>query len=73
MFFYAISTWFRNPDIFDAVIEDGSGQSIKVSIATGFRNIQTLVRKLKAKTSVPHYVEIMACPTGIQPQSSQCF
>lgn len=56
----------RNPDIHEAVLEDDQGKpALKFSIATGFRNIQTLVRKMKTKTSLPHYVEIMACPTGI--------
>ncbi|CAL8111769.1 unnamed protein product [Orchesella dallaii] len=54
----------RNPDITEAALIDSDGKPIKFSIATGFRNIQTLVRKLKAKTTMPHYVEIMACPTG---------
>ena len=55
---------FRNPDIAEASIET-EGKPVKFCIATGFRNIQTLVRKLKAKTTMPHYVEIMACPTGL--------
>lgn len=53
----------RNPDIAEAVLDDGE-KPVKFCIATGFRNIQTLVRKLKARTTMPHYVEIMACPTG---------
>jgi len=53
----------RNPDIAEAVV-DTEDKPVKFCIATGFRNIQTLVRKLKAKTTMPHYVEIMACPTG---------
>jgi len=54
----------RNPDISDAQLEGDNGAVLKFSIATGFRNIQTLVRKLKTKTTMPHYIEIMACPTG---------
>lgn len=48
---------------------DETGKVIlKFGIATGFRNIQTIVRKLKSKAlaaSLPHYIEIMACPTGV--------
>lgn len=54
----------RNPDIAEAALDIGEEKPIKFCVATGFRNIQTLVRKLKAKTTMPHYVEIMACPTG---------
>jgi len=61
----AIMYFSRNPDIHEAVLEDDQGKPVlKFSIATGFRNIQTLVRKMNPKTSLPHYVEIMACPTG---------
>ncbi|CAG7835754.1 unnamed protein product [Allacma fusca] len=60
-------TWIvgRNPDISEAVIPTPTGD-LKFSVATGFRNIQTIVRKLKTKmrANLPHYIEIMACPTG---------
>ena len=58
----------RNPDIWESVISDRDGKPIlRFCIATGFRNIQTIVRKLKTKglaNQLPHYIEIMACPTG---------
>jgi len=58
--------FYRNPDLLEAKLVDETGkQLLKFCIATGFRNIQTLVRKLKLKNStLPHYIEIMACPTG---------
>lgn len=58
--------FYRNPDIFESKI-NVNGKLFKFAIATGFRNIQTLVRKLKTKTlasNLPHFIEIMACPTG---------
>lgn len=33
--------------------------------AYGFRNIQNLVQKLKRGRCPYHYVEVMACPSGI--------
>jgi len=63
----------RNSDIWESVLRDDSGKVVlKFGIATGFRNIQTIVRKLKSKVmaaQLPHYIEIMACPTGTTPNA----
>ena len=57
---------FRNPDISEAIVTTPSAGDLRFSVATGFRNIQTIVRKLKTKlrANLPHYIELMACPTG---------
>ena len=47
--------------------EEGSGTVVlRASLHYGFRNIQTLVTKIKsgASHSLPHFVEVMACPSG---------
>ena len=33
--------------------------------AYGFKNIQTIVRKIKSQKCPYHYIEIMACPKGV--------
>ena len=42
---------------------DGT-DGLRFALAYGFRNIQTLARKLKRGTTPYHYVEVMACPSG---------
>jgi len=39
---------------------------LRASLHYGFRNIQTLVNKIKSGSShsLPHFVEVMACPSG---------
>ena len=47
--------------------QEGSGTVVlRASLHYGFRNIQTLVTKIKAGSShsLPHFVEVMACPSG---------
>lgn len=41
-----------------------TGSVLKFAQAYGFRNIQTLVRKIKRGNSQYDYVEVMACPSG---------
>lgn len=55
----------RNPDFREAVIEKDGKVLLRFAIANGFRNIQNLVQKLKRGKSQYHYVEVMACPSGI--------
>lgn len=38
---------------------------LKFALCYGFRNLQNVVRKLKIGKSDYHYLEIMACPSGI--------
>lgn len=52
------------------------GPVLKFARAYGFRNIQTLVRKIKRGNSQYDYVEVMACPSGClngggQPRSAK--
>lgn len=45
---------------------DESGQALlSCAIAYGFRNIQNLVQKIKRGRSPYHFVEVMACPSGM--------
>ena len=37
---------------------------LRFALTYGFRNIQTLLRKLKPGLSQYDYVEVMACPSG---------
>ncbi len=37
---------------------------LRFAAVYGFRNIQTLVRKIKMKRCEYDYVEVMACPSG---------
>ena len=70
----------RNGDVREIVLEmegpgqrrkgEGEGNSsstvLRASLHYGFRNIQTLVTKINsgASHSLPHFVEVMACPSG---------
>jgi len=37
---------------------------LRFAAVYGFRNIQTLVRKMKSRRCEYDYVEVMACPSG---------
>lgn len=72
----------RNGDVREVALEmkgpgqrrkEGEGEEgeegavvLRVSLHYGFRNIQTLVNKIKSGSShsLPHFVEVMACPSG---------
>lgn len=56
---------FRNPDFREASLEIDGKCVLKFAIANGFRNIQNLVQKLKRGKVQYHFVEVMACPSGI--------
>lgn len=46
-------------------MEDEFGEvQLKFAFVYGFRNIQTLVRKIKTNRCDYDYVEVMACPFG---------
>lgn len=55
----------RNKDFIELTLEDESGSKLlSFAIVNGFRNIQTIVQRIKRKSSHYHYVEVMACPSG---------
>ncbi|KAJ1973116.1 Cytosolic Fe-S cluster assembly factor nar1 [Dimargaris verticillata] len=55
----------RNPDFREVtlMLPDGT-VGLKFAATYGFRNIQTLVRKLKLGRCPYQFVEVMACPSG---------
>ncbi len=55
----------RNDDFKELNLVINGETRLKFAFAYGFRNIQNLVQKLKKKTCDYHYVEIMACPSGM--------
>ncbi|KAF6264183.1 iron hydrogenase [Scenedesmus sp. NREL 46B-D3] len=55
----------RNADMQELQLLGPDGQVLlRFATAYGFRNIQTLVRKIKAGRCEYDYVEVMACPSG---------
>lgn len=56
---------FRNPDFREVSVEFDGKTVLKFAIANGFRNIQNLVQKLKRGKVQYHFVEVMACPSGM--------
>ncbi|RKP13051.1 iron hydrogenase, partial [Piptocephalis cylindrospora] len=54
----------RNADMKEITLEVNGQVLLRFAICYGFRNIQNLVRRIKSKRCVYHYVEVMACPSG---------
>mmetsp|Transcript_14850 Transcript_14850/g.37709 ORF Transcript_14850/g.37709 Transcript_14850/m.37709 type:complete len:497 (+) Transcript_14850:227-1717(+) len=54
----------RNADFKEVVLTVNDQAVLRFATAYGFRNIQTLMRKIKRKQCEYQYVEIMACPSG---------
>ncbi|UYV64500.1 NARFL [Cordylochernes scorpioides] len=54
----------RNKDFLELSLEQNGEIVLNFAIATGFRNIQTIVRNVKQGRCNYHFVEIMACPSG---------
>lgn len=55
----------RNADFKEVVLLNDAGNILlRFACAYGFRNIQTLVRKIKTGRCEYDYVEVMACPGG---------
>ncbi|XP_074594516.1 cytosolic Fe-S cluster assembly factor narfl [Brevipalpus obovatus] len=57
----------RNKDFLEIVVDslsDTSKPPLKFAIVNGFRNIQTLIQRIKRGTFNYDYVEVMACPSG---------
>jgi hypothetical protein len=55
----------RNQDFQEINFELDGQAVLRFALAYGFRNIQNIVQKLKRGKLSYHYVEIMACPSGI--------
>ena len=54
----------RNADFREVSLEIEGHTVLRFAAAYGFRNIQTLVRKIKRQNCEYDYVEVMACPSG---------
>jgi iron only hydrogenase large subunit-like protein len=55
----------RNKDLREVVLTDGDGKTVlRFAQAYGFRNIQSVITKIKRGKCPYHLVEIMACPGG---------
>ncbi|KAJ8544445.1 hypothetical protein ON010_g11822 [Phytophthora cinnamomi] len=54
----------RNPDFREVSLVVEGKEVLKFAIAYGFRNIQSIMTKIRRSKCPYHYVEIMACPSG---------
>ena len=54
----------RNADMKEVSLEVGDDRVLRFAAVYGFRNIQTLMRQMKAGRCPYDYVEVMACPSG---------
>ena len=54
----------RNADFREVSLEVDGAVVLKFALVYGFRNIQNLVRQIKARKCGYHFMEIMACPSG---------
>ena len=54
----------RNADFQEVSLEVEGKPALRFAAAYGFRNIQTLMRKIKRRACEYHFVEVMACPSG---------
>eukprot|EP01134_Creolimax_fragrantissima_P008249 CFRG8249T1 len=54
----------RNKDFQECILEKEGEIVLRGALAYGFRNIQSLVQKVKRGKSVYDYIEVMACPSG---------
>lgn len=57
--------YLRNVDFREVTLEVDGEPVLRFALAYGFRNIQNLVQKVKRGKSPYHYVEVMACPSGM--------
>lgn len=65
----------RNNDFVEVTLdssETGDTRLPKVAIVNGFRNIQTVVQRLKRNVLKYDYIEVMACPSGCINGGAQC-
>ncbi|KAI9999182.1 hypothetical protein PInf_004001 [Phytophthora infestans] len=54
----------RNPDFREVSLVVEGKEVLKFAVAYGFRNIQSIMTKIRRNRCPYHYVEIMACPSG---------
>ncbi len=54
----------RNQDFREVSLEVEGRPVLRFAAVYGFRNIQTLMRKIKSGRCEYHYAEVMACPSG---------
>ncbi|RQM23168.1 hypothetical protein B5M09_010681 [Aphanomyces astaci] len=54
----------RNADFKEVSLNVGGVEVLRFALAYGFRNIQTVLMKVKRHKCPYHFVEIMACPGG---------
>eukprot|EP00042_Codosiga_hollandica_P040818 m.356789 g.356789 ORF g.356789 m.356789 type:complete len:401 (-) comp55958_c1_seq19:293-1495(-) len=54
----------KSADFSETSLEVDGRPVLRFAIANGFKNIQTIVRKIKSNKCNYHYIEIMACPKG---------
>ncbi|BBN09827.1 cytosolic iron-sulfur assembly component 3 [Marchantia polymorpha subsp. ruderalis] len=54
----------RNTDFREVTLEHDGKVVLRFALAYGFRNIQTVVRKIKTGKFEYDFVEVMACPAG---------
>ena len=54
----------RNPDFREVSLVVEGKEVLKFAISYGFRNIQSIMTKIRRNKCPYHYVEIMACPSG---------
>jgi iron only hydrogenase large subunit-like protein len=66
----------RNSDFIELTLRKTGGNESKIvrrfAIVNGFRNIQTVVQRLKRNALRYDYIEIMACPSGCINGGAQC-
>lgn len=73
-------TTLRNNDFIEITMKNpdgnadipGNSQIARFAIINGFRNIQTVVQRLKRGALKYDYIEIMACPSGCINGGAQC-
>jgi len=54
----------RNPDMAEATLTGPDGRTLRFARAYGFRNIQSVVTKMRRGRLDVDFVEVMACPGG---------
>lgn len=62
----------RNSDFIEVTLHGFENGPRRFAIVNGFRNIQTIVQRLKRKALKYDYIEVMACPSGCINGGAQC-
>lgn len=67
-------TTMKNEDFIEINLKEADNANVlgRFAIINGFRNIQTVVQRLKRKALKYDYIEIMACPSGCINGGAQC-